>query len=67
MAQAVSMLVRQKLLGCTKEERLLRLLCDASEPLLEPSVRVLATFVFAGKGTEGWSVSLVSRSFFLSS
>jgi hypothetical protein len=52
--------------GCTIDERplVLLLLFDAVEPLLNPSVRELATFVLHRKGQRGLA-SLVIRFFFL--
>jgi hypothetical protein len=70
MAQAVSeseRCLKAVAVGCTNDERqlvLLLLLCDAVEPLLNPSVRELATFVLQRKGQRGLG-SLVIRFFFL--
>jgi hypothetical protein len=73
MAQAVSeseRCLKGVAVGCTNDERplvlllLLLLLFDAVEPLLNPSVWELATFVLQGKGQRGLA-SLVIRFFFL--
>jgi hypothetical protein len=70
MAQAVSeseRCLKAVDVVCTNDERplvLLLLLFDAVEPLLNPSVRELATFVLPGKGQRG-PASLVFWFFFL--
>lgn len=69
MAQAVSESERCLMavaVGCTNDERplVLPLLFEAVEPLLNPSVLKLATFVLQGKGQRGLA-SLVIRFFFL--